>query len=43
VRWAQINPATASVVSAGVYASNGEYRFFGDLAPTQQAADLPKE
>ena len=32
VRWAQINPATATVVDAGVYASNGEYRTFADLA-----------
>lgn len=32
VRWAQINPATATVIDAGVYASNGTYRFFGDLA-----------
>ncbi|MCB8952270.1 MAG: Ig-like domain-containing protein [Ardenticatenales bacterium] len=32
IRWAQINPATATVVDAGVYASNGQYRFFGDLA-----------
>ncbi|MCB8939829.1 MAG: proprotein convertase P-domain-containing protein [Ardenticatenaceae bacterium] len=32
VRWAQINPATAAVVNAGVYSSNGEYRQFPDLA-----------
>ena len=32
VRWAQINPATATVVDAGVYSSNGEYRQFPDLA-----------
>ena len=32
VRWAQINPATANVVQAGVYSSNGDYRFFPDLA-----------
>jgi hypothetical protein len=32
LRWAKINPATASVVDSGVYASNGEFRFFGDLA-----------
>ncbi|MCA9971721.1 MAG: hypothetical protein KC425_15960 [Anaerolineales bacterium] len=32
VRWAQINPATAAVVNAGVYGSNGEYRTFADLA-----------
>jgi hypothetical protein len=32
VRWAQINPATATVVDAGVYASSGQYRTFADLA-----------
>ena len=32
VRWAQINPATATVVDAGVYSSSGEYRQFPDLA-----------
>ena len=32
VRWAQINPATATVVDAGVYGSAGEYRTFADLA-----------
>ncbi len=32
VRWAQINPATASVVDAGVYSSGGAYRIFADLA-----------
>ncbi len=32
VRWAQIDPVTATVVDAGVYASNGEYRTFADLA-----------
>jgi hypothetical protein len=32
VRWAQIDPAAAAVVDAGVYASNGEYRTFADLA-----------
>ncbi len=32
VRWAQINPATATVADAGVYSSNGEYRQFPDLA-----------
>ena len=32
IRWAKINPATATVVDAGVYGSNGQYRFFGDLA-----------
>lgn len=32
LRWAKINPATATVVDAGVYASNGEHRLFGNLA-----------
>ncbi len=32
VRWAKINPATATVVDAGVYGSNGEHRIFADLA-----------
>ncbi|MBP6786382.1 MAG: Ig-like domain-containing protein [Candidatus Promineofilum sp.] len=32
IRWAKINPATATVVDAGVYGSNGQFRFFGDLA-----------
>ncbi len=32
IRWAQINPATATVVQSGVLASNGEYRFHPDLA-----------
>jgi hypothetical protein len=32
VRWAQIDPATATVVDAGVFGSSGEYRTFGDLA-----------
>ncbi len=32
VRWAKINPATATVADAGVYGSNGEYRTFADLA-----------
>jgi len=32
IRWAQIDPANATVVNAGVYASDGEYRTFGDLA-----------
>lgn len=32
IRWAQINLSNATVANAGVYASNGEYRFFGDLA-----------
>lgn len=32
IRWAKINPATATIVDAGVYGSTGQYRFFGDLA-----------
>ena len=32
IRWAQINPTNASVVQAGVYASNSQYRIFGDVA-----------
>ncbi|MCB8925693.1 MAG: Ig-like domain-containing protein [Ardenticatenaceae bacterium] len=32
VRWAKINPATATVADAGVYGSSGEYRTFADLA-----------
>lgn len=32
VRWAQIDPVTATVVDAGVYAGSGEYRTFADLA-----------
>jgi hypothetical protein len=32
VRWAQINLANAAVVQAGVLASNGQHRFFPDLA-----------
>lgn len=32
LRWAKINPATAAVVDAGVYASSGQHRIFGDLA-----------
>jgi hypothetical protein len=32
IRWAQIDPATAAVVDAGVYSSSGIYRFFADLA-----------
>jgi hypothetical protein len=31
IRWARIDPATATVVDSGVYASAGEYRFFADL------------
>ena len=32
IRWAKINPATATIVDAGVYSSTGQHRFFGDLA-----------
>jgi hypothetical protein len=32
LRWAKINPATATVVEAGVYSSAGQHRIFGDLA-----------
>lgn len=32
IRWAQIDLSNANVVDAGVYASSGTYRFFGDLA-----------
>ncbi len=32
VRWAQIRLNTATIVQAGVYASNGEYRSYPDLA-----------
>jgi hypothetical protein len=32
IRWAKINLATGAVADAGVYGSNGQYRFFGDLA-----------
>ncbi len=32
VRWAQINLSTGVVTDAGVYSSNGVYRFFADLA-----------
>ena len=32
IRWAKINPANATIVGAGVYGSNGQHRFFGDLA-----------
>ncbi|REJ74749.1 MAG: hypothetical protein DWQ36_14385 [Acidobacteria bacterium] len=32
VRWAEIDPVTATVVQAGVIASDGEYRQFADLA-----------
>jgi hypothetical protein len=32
IRWARIDPATPAIEDAGVYATNGEYRFFPDLA-----------
>lgn len=32
VRWAQINPATATIVQSGVLSSSGNYRFHPDLA-----------
>ncbi len=32
LRWAKINPATAAIVDAGVLASAGQHRIFGDLA-----------
>jgi hypothetical protein len=32
LRWAKINPATATIVDAGVFASSGQHRIFGDLA-----------
>jgi hypothetical protein len=32
IRWAKIDPSNATIVYAGVYTSDGEYRFFGDLA-----------
>jgi hypothetical protein len=32
LQWVKVNPATATIVDAGVYGSNGQYRFFGDLA-----------
>ena len=32
IRWAQIDPAGPTIVDAGVFASNGEYRFFPDVA-----------
>jgi hypothetical protein len=39
VRWAQINPANAAIVQAGVVGSSGQYRFFGDLA-TNHCSDM---
>jgi hypothetical protein len=32
LRWVKVNPATATIADAGVYSSNGQHRFFGDLA-----------
>jgi len=32
IRWAQIDPETASVIQAGVTTSDGRHRFYGDLA-----------
>jgi hypothetical protein len=32
IRWAQIDPTVPAVLDAGVFASNGEYRIFPDLA-----------
>lgn len=32
VRWARIDPATVTVVDAGVFGSDGEYRIFADVA-----------
>jgi hypothetical protein len=32
IRWAQVEPTIGKVVQSGVLASNGEYRFFADLA-----------
>ena len=32
IRWAQIDLGSATIIDAGVYASEGDYRFFGDLA-----------
>jgi len=32
VRWAQVNPTNAQVVQSGVLASNGDFRFFSDMA-----------
>ncbi len=32
LQWVKVNPATATIVDAGVYGSTGQYRFFGDLA-----------
>jgi hypothetical protein len=32
IQWVKVNPATATIVDAGVYSSAGQYRFFGDLA-----------
>ncbi|MFB1487300.1 MULTISPECIES: hypothetical protein [unclassified Thiocapsa] len=35
IRWAEIDPSVPAVIDAGVFASNGEYRFFPDLAVNQ--------
>ena len=35
LRWAKIDPSVPSVMDSGVYASNGEYRIFPDLAVNQ--------
>ena len=35
IRWAKINPSTASVIDSGVYASNNAYRTFPNLAVNQ--------
>ncbi|NIM68865.1 MAG: hypothetical protein GTN86_01930, partial [Xanthomonadales bacterium] len=32
VRWAQIDPSSRTIEDAGVYATDGEYRMFADLA-----------
>jgi hypothetical protein len=32
VRWAQIDLGTGTVIQAGVYGTNGDYRYFADLA-----------
>lgn len=32
IRWAKIDPIAAAVIDAGVFASNGAYRFFPDMA-----------
>jgi hypothetical protein len=32
LRWVKVNPTNATIADAGVLSSNGQYRFFGDLA-----------